>query len=624
MGSSALKGRRQPHRGQALGVVLAVAALALLAAFTAAGVSTMNMRVSTRLSNVAIADALAESVIQEALAHLQGDLTYQKDISLDAGLGLPEGSRGSLRFGKTLTGPYSTNNYTGDQTTGWNREVPAQSIHLIGVGESGGVTRMVEVVAHMPGFPVAMVCDGPVIVTDTTIGSIASPGDLIRGNNGSYTVAENKLKPGHLVTNSQSQTACVLDQPTLVTGDIQARGSVVPNGARIEGEVRSPYSGIAPVPEFNLVDFDPKANPNVHYEALSGTFGSLDLVGNVRHDGSLTLSGDLNLDNAYLFVDGDLTVRGNLQGVGAVIVTGKAVFDGTVALASSKQIAVLSGKGLELTGKGATQSVFHGLLYTKGPFYAKSVTILGGFITDDGAPATVEHCNIYHSDVSIIPKMQKEAFAAVVRFSAVPSLPAELFHDATGFPSGRWRQGDGEGETRTVDNVLDRQAQNWRSSFYDEKDVAGVQVRWINDEPQYRFIWHGFTLAHMGGPVPKYEDLEFTVEILPSETSWYMNRDEFLDEVSLVQSGGLRPGDLKPLVISPDWDDEFFRKLIGDPTATWKKPILPIREEYRAYLNEVTDHLEDQGSEEQVNFVLDPSFFLSLGDRLRIQLHRKL
>ncbi len=586
------------ERGQALGLVLAVAALGLLAAFTAAGVATANLRIASKISNVAIAEALAESVVQEALAHLQEDIAFQSDIVLDDIPGLPEGSRATLTFDRSLSGLYSTNNYTGDQGQGWGRELPAQSIHLVGAGEAGGVTRHVEVVAHLPAFPVALACDGPVTVSNSTIGSVDSPEDLRYGSDGRWEVEEDDLKPGHLITNSQSANACVLDRVTLVKGDVQARGTVKPNGAIIEGEVRSPYSGLAPIPKFNLRDYDPKTNDNTHYEALTGTFGSLDLVGNVRYQGNLLLSGDLNLDNAYLFVDGDINVRGAVQGVGAVISTGKATFEGAVALSSSKQIAVLTSNGIKLTGSGSGQSIFHGLLYTKGDFEARSITILGGFITDGadrapGAPeptATLVDCNVVNSSVSITPGMHREVFAVVRRFQIPSPLNVDLLQDPTGFPTGRW-------QTRDVANVIDRGDPDFDQSHWSLNDPAVLRVRWVNNEPQYRYEWWGED-SGTSPPTPVFA-------YIPG-SGWANDKEAFIDSVADMQSSN---------------SHEDVRRHLASNNPEPNDP--PARQAYADYLRAVLEHLTTAPPDRvQVNFVIDPRLFLNLGDKIRIQLHR--
>ena len=79
-------------------MVLAVAALALVCIFTAAGGSTMNLRLSTQASNSAVAENLAESVVQQALANLQDDLGFADDISITDDPDLPTGARGLLTF----------------------------------------------------------------------------------------------------------------------------------------------------------------------------------------------------------------------------------------------------------------------------------------------------------------------------------------------------------------------------------------------------------------------------------------------------------------------------------------------------------------------------------------------
>src|SRR5690606_22913750 len=120
---------------------------------------------------------LAESVVQEALANLQEDLGFQGSLELGPGLGLPEGSRAYLNFDRESGQPYSTNNFLGEQSDAWNRTLPETTAHLVGVGVCGGVEKRVEMVVHLPEFPVAMACDGTVLVKNSLIGGFAPKDD---------------------------------------------------------------------------------------------------------------------------------------------------------------------------------------------------------------------------------------------------------------------------------------------------------------------------------------------------------------------------------------------------------------------------------------------------------------
>jgi cytoskeletal protein CcmA (bactofilin family) len=576
-----------------MGVVLAVAALALLAAFTAAGVSTMNLRVSTRVSNAAVAESLAESAVQEALARLQGDLGFDGAVEIGAGLGLPPGSRGFLSFDRDSPEPFSSNNFLGDHPHGWQRTVPDQTAHLIGVGESGGVRRCVEVVVHLPEFPVSMACDGPVLVTNSFIGAFQPADDRPWNPGTGYSVDDDELGPGHLVSNSESPDACVLDDHTRITGDLQARGGVHLNGAVVEGEVRAPWGQRAPVPDFNLADFDPKSNPNIHYEELPEVLAGLSLVGNVRRQGNLTLSGDLRLDNAFLFVDGDLTVQGAFHGVGAVVVTGVAKFEGAVDVQSDEQIALLSGGGLQARGEDADRAVFKGLLYTKGPFEARKITIVGGFIVDDGATARIADSKIFFNSTTISPAMKREVYAVVPRFEvpATTARPPVLFRDPTGFATGNWPITD---PPRDVDNVLDKQDADWQRSAWAASDPAVVSVTWIDGQPLFHYRYWGLN------PATGVE-----LDDTSNRVGAFLNDQTFNSAEEMANS-----------VAEENSNPDNAHYLEG-------RGSLPNRNAYKNYILKVAEHLtkamDGQGG---ATFSMDPNEFITDAQQLRILYRR--
>ncbi len=579
-----------------MGLVLTVAALALLAGFTAAGVSVTNLRVSTRLSNLAVARNLAESAVQEGLARLHADLGAEKPVLIDGvGLGLPEGSRGFLTFDKSLGEPFSTNNFLGEHPDGWQRVVPDQTAHLIGVGESGGVRRQIEVVVHLPEFPVSMACDGPVTVTNSFIGAFRPEDDRPWVPGSGYSVDKDEIEPGHLVTNSESNDACVLDKKTTITGDLQSRGQVHLNGAKVEGEVRAPWGQRAPVPDFDLAKFDPKSNPNIHYEELPQVLTGLTLVGNARRQGTLTLSGDLRLDNAFLFVDGNLTVNGAFRGVGAVVVTGKCEFNGAVEVTSNEQIAVLSGQGMEAFGDGPDRSLFKGLLYTKGPFEANGITIVGGFIVDEGAPTVIADSNVFFNGTTISPAMRREVFAVVPRFltPADAKNPPVLFEDPDlGFPTGNWPNGN---PPRNVDNVIDPDDPDWYRSAWSSADPAVLSISWVDDKPIYRV--RGWGLDPDAGV--DLDDKTNRVGKVPMDAS-FSTEEAFLDY--LVESS---------------CKAENMKYLDGRGT-------IPNRARYRAYMSEVVEHLSKAADGEATyNFKMDPNEFIADGDDLRILYRRE-
>ncbi len=588
-----MRNRVREKQGAALGVVLMIAAIALLAAFTAAGVSTMGLRVSTRLSNAVVAQSLAESVVQEGAARIQLNLGFHEAIEIGAGLQLPEGSVGRLSFERDAGIPYSTNNFLDDQNQGWERTLPPHTAHLIGRGESGGVVRHVEVLLHLPEFPVALACDGPVLVTNSLISAFEPEDDRPWVPGSGFDVDEKETEPAHLVTNSESGDACVLDRRTKITGDLQARGGIRLNGAVVEGEVRSPWGQEAPLPNFDIDKFDPKKSPNTHYEDLTQIPPSLSLIGTTRRTGNMLLTSGLHLDNAFLFVEGDLTVNGPLRGVGAVVVTGRCRFQGAVDIRSNEQVAVISGGGIEAVGESSDRSIFQGLLYTKGPFIARKLTILGGFIVDDGAPTQIADCSIFYSGTHVTPKMKKEVFAVIPRFVApqanTPNPPVLFSDPEMFFPTGNWPLPTG---LRTVRNVLDQDDPDWARSTWSQTDSAVISVEWVNNEARFTYSYWGLDTSIN----PRLDDASNPAGAVWSSVS-YPTLEEMVDGVS-----------------SRNTSNDVRANIRGTP---------PDINQYRQYLVQVGNHLiKSVDQTEDFNFQLDPNEFISDGEDIRVLFRR--
>lgn len=586
-----INGRRKRRFGGALGLVLAVAALALLAAFTAATVATLNLRMASNVANTSIADGLAESVVQEAVANLQQDFAYHTDISIGPGLGLPDGSKGWLTFDKKSADPYSTNNFLGDDADGWKRTLPDKTIHLIGIGECGGVRRCVEAVVHAPEYPVTAACSGPVRVKNSLIAGFEPADDRDWEPGSGYSVEEDELKPGHLVTNSASSTSIVLDAGTKITGDVQSRGGVRLNGAKVEGEVRAPWGSDAPIPDFDIETFDPKSSEDIYYEELTAVPSTATLVGNVRYEGDLTMSGNLTLDNAYLYVKGNVTLNGELKGVGGLIATGAVKFKGAVDITSNDEIAVLTGGGLELTGTSASRNIFRGLLYTQGPFVGKKVTIVGGFVVDKGQPTDLQDTSVFYSGQYILPEMKQQTAAVVPRFyvPTASEMSGDLKNNPqrAGWDKGRFGyfMGGRPHVPRTVANVTDITNPHWSRSDWNQFDPAVVSVKWIGDQPVFRYEYWG-----------------------------HADSSPNLDNAVQAVFDPLSFNDLVDVVSNQNTASNVYSNLNGTP---------PNKAAYAAYLTEILNHIQKTNPTTGSNLQFDINEFVNKGDRLRFLLYRK-
>lgn len=360
--------------------MLAIITVGLIAAFTMAANSSLNLQVAQRVENTQQASLLAESAVQTAIAEIIKSGDWKGEID-------EPGSR--LTFNPDLGLPYSTNNRTGSSPDGWDgsqllgptHAVAAERVHLVGVGTFRNVTRTVEAVVIVPNFTVSIAATGKVSLKNTVVASLKKAEDVAEAGS-----RPELLGPGDLATNSGDTEAIVLDERSEVTGNVQACGGVsVKGGSTVGGEVRNPWSQ-SELPVFNLAEYDPNRDQKLNFQTLPSVTGSQNLAG-ITRTGSLTVNGDLKLDNALLFVDGILNVSGGIKGTGAVLCTGSATVRGGLSLTTDDQIALLCNGDVNLLGAEGQLFQFNGLVYTRGNFTATRFQIVGAFIAN-GADAT--------------------------------------------------------------------------------------------------------------------------------------------------------------------------------------------------------------------------------------------
>ena len=124
----------------------------------------------------------------------------------------------------------------------------------------------------------------------------------------------------------------------------------------------------------------------------------------------MSLAGQVKLDGAVLFVDGDLSVGGSLVGKGAVIVTGTTTITGSATLATDNMAAILSAGEVIILGQGDERSTFRGMVYTESNFTARNLSLYGISTANGGADSVVsiQDSRLIHvpdyAEVSFTPK----------------------------------------------------------------------------------------------------------------------------------------------------------------------------------------------------------------------------
>ncbi|MGV8121706.1 MAG: hypothetical protein AB2L14_18245 [Candidatus Xenobiia bacterium LiM19] len=435
-----MAGHRLPEllkkRGAAMAMLLVVIAIAAILAFTLAGGSIFHLTVATKEANGADARNLAESAIAQCISNVMADTSgaYGKsnetivviknqDPSAAAGVitsFLADVPAAVVTFNKTAANsnslPFSFNNLdsTNASSDGWNGKVPGSSMQIIAAGKSCGTTKYLEAILQIPPFPYCIATSGKFISSGdllvASVGTDSSQSDLTN------TIDKTKAPlPGHVLSNNGADDSVTLNGKGKITGDVQTVGDVKmgpSSTVEILGEVRSRYDPID-MPAIEITKYDPKDKTGV--KNLATLLDKPTLQGFNRVDGTLNVTGNMALDGALLYVTGSLNVGGGVSGKGALVVLGSTTIGGGVSLASDNLVALLCNGNISITGSGASSSSsFQGLVYGKGNFTARDISVCGYFINSGGTNSQISLSNVTfvhvpeYSSIAVSTKKESE------------------------------------------------------------------------------------------------------------------------------------------------------------------------------------------------------------------------
>jgi cytoskeletal protein CcmA (bactofilin family) len=445
-----LKARRKIN-GSALATALVVISLLLVLAFTAAGSGAANLWFTNRAQNARTAKNLAESAIALTISRLQTNPAYALTGSLPTVNvtlpSTPDGSLGQVCFDKNSGLPYSLNNLNSDSSVpGWNGVVvPGQSAYLIGVGRCNGLEHRVEAVIFFGRFNYAIGSSGPLLSHGGL--SVAAINDTSEiPSSGMDTLSSSLRRPGAIESNSADSSAISL-QSSVIQGDVQAAGDILlASNSSVSGEIR-PHRSPVGLPSIPIASYDTNGKPDL-LTLTQSNFASLSVKGYSRSSQSIEVSGPLNLDQGVLYVDGNLTVHGGINGTGAVVVNGTTTVDGSAGQLGQENRAVLLSKGdVNLSGSASKHQGFQGLIYTEGNFATSYVDLVGVFVANNSTGSTTTLDNTDVLQVASAGNVQfnvTTASSAVVGYDPPPNgakipdvylNPAALIADpATGTP----------------------------------------------------------------------------------------------------------------------------------------------------------------------------------------------
>lgn len=394
-------------RGISLMSALLLVTIVVTVAAVMAGVFTLNINITNRVSNASVALSEAEAGIAEVLYQITRDENIegdgnQKNPKINWGLNgetvqatttpgmSPEEAYHIVTFDDGSGFPHSTNNTTLTNDSGYNgRVVPDGTIHVISTGYCKGQYRTVECVVEKPPFPFGLATSGAIVSADPirVVGTSSQSG---------YDSGETD-RPGHILCNSPDGVVIGgdnnPDNTTNITGFVKSVGPVaIAQPAVVRGGIRSNAEATT-LTDIEIQDFNLDAQgadgvitliDNDYYEDLE-----LDVMYKYLSGGTLHFHGNANLQQAMLWVDGNLVVDGAVTGEGLIVVTGSVDINDGALLNGSDKMALLAGGDVDI-GKdsGSPQAnFFSGLVYTEGNLDARNITIVGNAVVNSPDPA---------------------------------------------------------------------------------------------------------------------------------------------------------------------------------------------------------------------------------------------
>lgn len=392
--------RRRRKRGTALHVVMAVVAVVLVITTTMVTLTTINLEMTTAYANGEIALSEAQAGMARLLTCLEMDETYgirgedelRGNVESDG-----DDTRGyCVTFRTDSEFPFSVNNFDGSQAIGYmGRTVPRNMVHALSTGWCRGQYRTIEAVIDHPPFPYAM----------ATTGRIDSTPLVVKGTTSDAAYAAGRADaPGHIASNSLRPLAIhIRHDPlnpelfTFISGFAQASATIdIEEPAVVRQGIRAAARPVK-IPVINIPSFDNGGQPGVA-EIVPSTGGAqvLDIMYHCAHP--LTYTGGLTLKDAFVYVQGNLTIQGGIKGRGAIVVDGNLRVQGDTTLeAGANQVALLASGAIELQGSG---NYLQGMVYGRGGVRASRLTVLGNVIQlsdDPNAGVVLDHVTMVGS-----------------------------------------------------------------------------------------------------------------------------------------------------------------------------------------------------------------------------------
>lgn len=386
-------------RGFSLGSALLLVVIISLLGVTIAGMSVTHQGLLLHSENSTRARNAARSLVERAMAGIfDGSLAADATLT-DQGTGYEAVLTFSQAEAEARQIPVSINNLEGSNSVkNPNNQglVPASTARLIAWSRYRGQVHQVEVLLYVPPYPYALACAGPLEApTGVVVGELLDYS--IRG-----PLEDLDLAPADLGSGSNAPQAVLLGGRSRVTGNVETPGQIVlQDQAVIDGERRGGW-GDVPIPALDPTDYDPLTRG---LSTLPLPASGTPLTQIYRETGDRTVD-SLDLQNGFVYIDGNLTVTNGVTGQGVLVTTGNLTVNGGTDIGQSLlDLALVSGGKTTLTGSGPETSSFHGVVYAGGGLEARRISVVGTLIANNAAvPVSLEEVAVFEKPGEAGPK----------------------------------------------------------------------------------------------------------------------------------------------------------------------------------------------------------------------------
>lgn len=391
--------------GVSLMSTLLLVTIVVSVAAAMAGMFTLNISLTNRVSNGSVALSEAEAGLAEVLYqisledNIEGTGNEENPLvnwglngetiraTITPGMN-PDEAYHVVTFDPRHGFPYSTNNTNLTNDTGYQgRVVPDGMFHVISTGYCKGQYRTIECVIEKPPFPFGLATSGKIDSADPirVLGTSSQSG---------YHAGETD-RPGHILCNSPEGVTIRADEhgltSTEISGFVKSVGPVtIEQPAVVRGGVQS-LAEATTLTDIDIQRFKLGSEEQGVITLLDDDYHKdqeLDVMYSYSRGGTLRYHGDVELHQAMIWVEGNLVIDGALTGEGLVIVTGNVDINDGANLNGTDKMALLAGGDIDIGRDGGNPEAnyFSGLVYTEGNLTAKNITIVGNAVVNSQNP----------------------------------------------------------------------------------------------------------------------------------------------------------------------------------------------------------------------------------------------